>query len=244
MKTRLLLALMLTLAFSILLSSCGIFGGDINATEDPFGGHEPVSWVLNESQDGAKMPNDAKTAFDDAFKNFEGSTVVPVVYLGSQSVAGTNYAYLCNVTPITKDATTEIKLVTVYSDVNKKATVGEFYDFDLTAIGNKETFGTNDEANVSGAWNTASKYDSVKLPEKVQKAYDEIVGGLEGSKIVPVAYLGSQKVAGMNYAVVTANTPITSADAQVTLNVAYLYVPPKGDGTVKFVPLNISEYVK
>lgn len=60
-----------------------------------------------------------------------------------------------------------------------------------------------------GGWN----YDDVKncnLPQKVASAFTEVTGGLVGADYIPVAYLGSQVVNGMNYCLIALQTIITA----------------------------------
>lgn len=60
-----------------------------------------------------EIPNDAKVAFEAAMVGFLGSTIVPVVYIGSKVVKGVEYKMIAEVTPVIPDAKTELALITV-----------------------------------------------------------------------------------------------------------------------------------
>ena len=60
-----------------------------------------------------------------------------------------------------------------------------------------------------GGWNL----DEVKgtaLPQKVQSAFTAVTGELVGADYMPVLYVGSQVVNGMNYCVLAKQTIITA----------------------------------
>ena len=59
------------------------------------------------------IPEDAKTAWDEAFKDFVGSDVKPFAYLGSQVVNGMNYIFAAEVTPVVPDPVSRLAVVTV-----------------------------------------------------------------------------------------------------------------------------------
>lgn len=61
---------------------------------------------------------------------------------------------------------------------------------------------------VLGGWN----FDDVKscnLPQKVASAFTAVMGELTGADYMPVAYLGSQEVNGVNYCLIVLQTLVT-----------------------------------
>ena len=91
-------------------------GGDASPAELLSGG-----WNAPEILTSLPLPEDAQTAFDKAEKDFDGSQIEPMALLGTQVVAGTNYAILCRVTPMTPDAISSTQVVIVYADLEGKA---------------------------------------------------------------------------------------------------------------------------
>ena len=56
----------------------------------------PGSWTYNDKNVGSKgIPSAAKKAFKKAVKQYTGVSLTPLVLLGTQLVAGTNYKFLC-----------------------------------------------------------------------------------------------------------------------------------------------------
>ena len=61
--------------------------------------------------------------FDQAMANMDWGELEPMALLGSQVVAGTNYAFLCYGTMQTDEATQGIQIVTVYADMDGNAEI-------------------------------------------------------------------------------------------------------------------------
>ena len=95
-----------------------------NAKEEPVSG----GWGAPTIDETLELEGGAKDAFEKAFDGFVGSTVEPVAYLGEQIVAGTNYKYVCKVTPVAPDAYVKLQVVVVYVDLDGNASVTGFYD--------------------------------------------------------------------------------------------------------------------
>lgn len=90
------------------------------------------------------------------------------------------------------------------------------------------------EAPLSGGW-TPSADPSVT--EEVQALFDKAMDGLVGVDYVPVAYLGSQVVAGTNHCIL-AQAAVVYPDASPYYALIYLY---EGlDGTVEI--MNIADF--
>ena len=60
-----------------------------------------------------------------------------------------------------------------------------------------------------GGWNI-DEMRSCNLPQKVQSAFTAVTGGIVGAEYMPVLYVGSQVVNGMNYCVLAVQTIITA----------------------------------
>ncbi|MBQ6383046.1 MAG: hypothetical protein IJJ42_05570 [Clostridia bacterium] len=87
---------------------------------------------------------------------------------------------------------------------------------------------------VVGGWEVA---EDPTITEEIQALTDKGVEGLLGVHYVPVAYLGSQMVAGRNHAVLCQAT-VVYPDAKPTLVILYLYEDPEGNVRL----LNISDF--
>ncbi len=77
-----------------------------------------------------------------------------------------------------------------------------------------------------GGWNF-DDVKSCKLPQKVASAFTSVMGELTGADYMPVAYLGSQEVNGMNYCVLALQT-IISLNSDKRLIKMIINVSPDG----------------
>ena len=80
---------------------------------------------------------DVKAAFEKATQAMTGAELEPVVYLGSQVVAGSNYLVLCKQTATVPGAEPEFVLATVYSDLEGNTSISDirdivFGEYDIT----------------------------------------------------------------------------------------------------------------
>ena len=96
------------------------------AWEDPIEYPDPAGvgfaggWTLSDS---AAIPAEAQKAFDKAMAGFVGVSYTPVAYLGSQVVAGLNYAFLCKSKGVYPGAKESFSIVKVYAALDGSATI-------------------------------------------------------------------------------------------------------------------------
>ena len=84
------------------------------------------------------VTEEAQAAFDAAMEGFVGSNVEPIALLGTQLVSGTNYCFLCRVTPVVPDATGHYALVYVYQPLSDKAELLSINDLQMNAYEDTE----------------------------------------------------------------------------------------------------------
>ena len=75
-----------------------------------------------------------KAIFDKGMEGLLGVDYVPVVYLGSQVVAGTNHAFLCQGTIVVPNAVPEWMVVYLYEDLQGNVSVLDIGGFDVGAF--------------------------------------------------------------------------------------------------------------
>lgn len=90
------------------------------------------------------------------------------------------------------------------------------------------------ETPLMGGWAAA---DDAAITDEVRALFDQAMEGLVGVHYVPVAYLGSQVVAGRNHAILCQAT-VVYPGAQPTWKVVFLYEDLTGGVTV----LNIADF--
>ena len=87
------------------------------------------------------VTDEVKALVGKALDGLVGVNYVPVAYLGSQLVAGTNHAILCQAAAVYPDAQTYFVILYLYEDLQGNVTVLNIADFD---IGSLCTYGAPD----------------------------------------------------------------------------------------------------
>ena len=204
MKKLSVSAFLIILSSLIILSGCGKKAE--NEPQDiPLSG----GWTVTENFGTPDIPSEPKTAFDKAVKNGE---YTPVAYLGSQVVAGTNYAFLCT------DKSGALNTIKIYNDLSGNASI-----LDTKAV-NIADYTQDAEPNyeqLSGGF-TYSSAVGTPLDDDVKTAFDKVTAEMTGVSYEPLACLGTQVVAGINYAVLCKATP-ASANSISALTVVIIY---------------------
>lgn len=202
------IAVMLAMAMvAVVFSGCKIKevpSDIINQTEEPTLESEvtdeaPISggWTYASEFTDVQMPEDATEAFTAATKDIEGAIYKPVVYLGSQVVAGLNYVYICEITTVTENPVSTLNIIKIYRDLEGNATVTGTKALNISEYNGDPGVET---PVLAGGW-SFDEASGGKLPDDVKEAYSAAKEELEGSEYEPLACLGSQVVAGTNYAV-------------------------------------------
>lgn len=90
----------------------------------------------------------------------------------------------------------------------------------------------------AGGWDIPA-YEAGALPEDAQAAFDKATEGLVGAGYTPVALMGTQLVAGMNYCILCQITPVVP-DAVPGWALVYIYADLEGNAeTTNVVDLDI-----
>lgn len=186
-------------------------------------------WYLPEEIAAQPLPGEAQAAFEKALEGFTGNKLEPLALLGTQVVAGVNYSILCRSTLVTAVPVVSLQVVTVYADLAGGASVRNIAPFDLDAY--------TDEKNApaaemkAGGWQVNAELVRGTFPEEVGAAFDKALEHLVGVSYEPVLHIGSQVVAGMNYAVLCKAAAVVP-DPVPYLTVAVVYA--NWDGTADF----------
>lgn len=203
---------------------------DISETGEPAVGPVAGGWTVSTDPASAAIPEDAKAALDAALEGLDGVGYEPLAYLGSQVVAGTNYAFLCRSTVVYPGAEAGLSIVKVYRDLEGNASILDIKDIAISDYTEDSELSYAEEG-LAGGWTLASDAESAAMPENVQTAFDTATAGLMGVGYHPLAYLGSQVVAGANYAVLCSATSMT-AEPQSALAVITIYADLEGGAQI------------
>ncbi|MCQ2529687.1 MAG: hypothetical protein MJ086_00300 [Lachnospiraceae bacterium] len=197
-------------------------------------------WTVNSDETKAFLPEGFEEVFNKALEGYAGMGLEPVAYLGSQVVAGRNHMVLCKGTTVAAEPITELKVAVIYQDLEDNAEITKVTDFNLGAIAEMDSSKT--EAGLAGGWNVTDTFGAPNMPVEVQEPFDKAMEGLTGVNYQPMAFLGSQVVAGANYAVLCHGTTVT---AEPTNNIYVVYVYAGLDGTASvnnIVCLNLTDF--
>ena len=90
-------------------------------------------WDTNADELALDKNADAKAAFEKAIDGLVGYSYEPIALLGTQVVAGTNYAILVRGCAATLDAVPEFQIVYIYEDLNCNASILSIQEITLNA---------------------------------------------------------------------------------------------------------------
>ena len=116
---------LIAVLLSMMLCLCALT--PVMAQETPLAG----GWQAAEDM---TVTPEAQEALEKALEGFAGSSITPVVLLGTQVVAGINYCLLCKIAPIVPNAMFHYALVYVYSPVSgEQPQILRIQDLELSA---------------------------------------------------------------------------------------------------------------
>ena len=182
----------------------GLTGGDV------LGG-----WTKAESPE---ITDAFRTVFAKATSALTGMEYVPVAYLASQVVSGTNHRVLCRAAATVPDAEATYAVVYVYEDPNGGAEITGVAESDI-------------KANLSeddGGW---SEPASPAVPQEAQQALAKACETLAGMEYTPVALLASQTVSGMSYRLLC-EARATVPGAATEYEILTVYADPRGKAEI------------
>ena len=202
------LALALILVVSV-FAACGEKQEDTKATE---AGTTEATEATEDTQNtdviaGAFTPVDSPIVTDEvkalvekATAELTGAEYEPVAYVATQIVAGKNHLILCKITPVVPDSIGHYSLVTIYEDLNGNASILEILDSEKKVLSKAE-----DGSTLAGGY---YECETPEVTDKMKTALDTACAELDGAEYEPVAVLGEQVVAGMNYLLLCRITPV------------------------------------
>ncbi len=227
---------LITVGLLFLMSACGSSGQPSETPENTTSG----GWSLYENEEAA-LPENVQAAFDKASETYTEIELKPVAYIASQVVAGTNYMILCEAAATEENPTISYQMVVVYADLGGKAEISKVNEFDLTAYTEGDTFETRTQ-QLSGGWQIAEERTSVPIPKEVKGVFDQAMANMDWGELEPMALLGSQVVAGTNYAFLCYGTMQTD-EATQGIHIVTVYADMDGNAEIKSIaPVEPADY--
>ncbi len=215
-----------TLLAALLLLGLTACGGKAEPSAEP-ASDTPLSggWAITD-QTAVTLPENVQAAFDKAAVE---ENLVPVALVAQQVVAGANDMLLCQ-----KGGA--YRMIVIYRDLQGGAALTHDAAFPLADY--TQGGGEAPAELLPGGWHAPDETTALPLPEDAQAAFDKALTGFDGSAIEPMALLGTQVVAGMNYAVLCRVTP-DAPDAVSSTQVATVYADLQGGASFTgFCPID------
>lgn len=149
------------------------------------------------------LTDEQKAIFEKGLEKLVGADYVPIALLGTQVVAGQNYCFLAQTTPVVPDANPVYTLVFLYQDLEGNVQLMNVADMPIV-LNEDGTVSAPGEA-LMGGWSYA---DSYEITDELLDCFNKALEGTLGSNFTPVAQLGTQVVAGTNRCILAEVTPV------------------------------------
>lgn len=182
------------------------------------------SWTIYDDTTPA-YTDDEKAIFDQAIGSLTSANYELVRVLGTQVVAGTNYAFLARGSIVTAEPSTSWYVVVAYQDLEGNVSLTSAQPVDLADL---KTADKTTTSNIAGGWELRDPANSVLEPEEAGDAFAKASESYADATLHPIATLGSQATNGQSFLVLCEGTP-ANQDARVQLYLATLHVDSQGN---------------
>lgn len=206
-----------------LLAGCGAKSEQPAAPAAEPAAAEPGTALLGgwSAAESYEITAERQDVFDKAMEGLVGVDYAPIAYLASQTVSGTNHAFLCSARVVRPDAKPYYALVCVYQDLQGKA---EILDIKAMAPNGELSEDAASAETLAGGWS---------VPESEEDglaAFAMASERLLGVDYTPIKVMGEQLVSGKNYCVLC-QAKVVSPDAKPYYCLVTVY--QKLDGQVE-----------
>ena len=179
-----------------------------------------------------ELTDEQKALFEKGLEGLVGANYVPIALLGTQVVAGTNYCFLAQTTPVVPDANPVYTLVFLYQDLEGNVQLMNVAD--LPIVPNEDGTLSAPGETLMGGWSYAQSYE---ITDELSDCFNRALEGTLGSNFTAIAQLGTQIVSGTNRCILAEVTPVVP-DPQPHYALVYLYENLEGGAEL----LNIIDF--
>ena len=135
--------------------------------------------------------------FNKAVKGLMGVSYKPAALLAKQTVAGTNYVFLCQGTTVTKKPEIAWYILNVNEDLKNKVSLLSVKKIEISSV---EVNKNPHQGTVDGGLEIlAFENKPEALSKSVLKIFSKGIKKYAGYELRPISLLGTQVVAGQNY---------------------------------------------
>ena len=199
-------------------------------------------WTVN-TEYTSQLSKEEEEIFAKAESTLAGGAYKPVAVLATQLVAGTNYAYLCLGAPEEEGQKAGWYIVALYQDLKGNVTTMSIKSLDL---GDLKSMGNFYNPSFTGSWTAKVPEEEAGapvLPDAAQAAFEAALKGYVGVGYTPIALLGTQVVAGVNYKILCYGTLVTR-EPVTSWYVLDIYQDPQGECSITDVQLfDLTAYI-
>ncbi|MBR0356226.1 MAG: hypothetical protein IJH54_01990 [Clostridia bacterium] len=195
------------------------------AAQTVVGADEPLAGGWTPAEDSS-LTEERLAIFEKGMAALLGVDYVPLAYLGSQVVAGTNHVFLVKGTMVVPTQPVSYALAYLYEDLQGGVQILTIAD--LPIVPQEDGTLALPEEGLMGGWHYAedpafTDEDEAKLEGALQNQV--------GASYTIVAYVGEQVVAGLNRCLLVQVTPVVP-DARPHYALAYVYTDLQGESTL------------
>ncbi|GKX57538.1 hypothetical protein SOASR030_36500 [Leminorella grimontii] len=83
----------------------------------------PGGWNINPELAPCKLPKDVDAIFSETLGSLLGARYEPLMFCGSQVVAGMNYMFICKQTIVTPESPVHLVKMTIHKPINAKGVI-------------------------------------------------------------------------------------------------------------------------
>ena len=197
---RKIISVILSLSMIFTLTACsGIDTGESTSdlsTSEKSTEELTGEWIVNENSILPEDNKEAREAFNKA-NNKDGYMNIPIAVLGSQTVSGTNYSYLCKGRISVPDSEWGYFIANVYEDLD----------------GNCEITGTKGlPFDINDGWKSNQNDYELEKNADVERIFDEAIKNSTDKEYEPIAYIAQQPYYDKSYVVFTRTKKLSSDD--------------------------------
>lgn len=185
-------------------------------------------WAIAED---TSITAERKAVFDKALEGLVGVNYVPVAYLGSQVVAGTNHCFLTQATIVYPDAVPMFTLVYIYEDLSGNAEILNIANMPVVPVDGGTAAEAPGDEMLMGGWAYA---ESPEITDEIKARLEKALEQLVGANYEPIANLATQVVAGTNRCLLCKVTPVVP-NAVADYALVYVYEDLEGGAQVLYV---------
>ena len=211
-----LIVMLLCAAMLLCLCACGQKPAEQPAAEEVIAAEETVAEEAPAAEEAAAgaapilggwtkadvvaLTVEQQELLEKATEGLLGVKYIPVAFLGSQLVSGTNYALLCRVAPVTADPVETYAIVKLYQDLSGNVSLLDVTDSGVPTNINE----------LPGGW---AQCEAPIVTEELQALFDKAMEGYTGMGFRPVALIATQLVSGTNYCFFCESMPVDGGES-------------------------------